>query len=190
MPDAAATATPALLVHTAKEAARAAPPSAALLPPPGTPLAVVEELQEGCVDLSLITPPVVGHTTERAADACLGPQKNKVDRPDSPAELAPVAMLDELKETPARRTSKRRANSLDEHSLDRAQRLAAMRNLDAPKGRGRYFTRRRIGTPSQQRVGPWNQPLWRSSRGMSGNLEIDFACKSISLSHLMVVFNL
>jgi len=38
-------------------------------------------------------------------------------------------MLEELKETPTRRTSKRGANS-----LDRAQRLAAMRNLDAPKG--------------------------------------------------------
>ena len=45
-----------------------------------------------------------------------------------------MAMLDELKETPTRRTSKRRANSLDEHSLDRAQRLTAMRNLDVPKG--------------------------------------------------------
>ena len=43
-------------------------------------------------------------------------------------------MLEELKETPTRRTSKRRANSLDEHSLDRAQRLTAMRNLDVPKG--------------------------------------------------------
>ena len=99
-----------------------------------TLLAVEEELQEGCEDLSLFTPPVVRHSAEMAAAACLGPQKNKVDRPVTPAELAPVAMLEELKETPTRRTSKRRANSLDEHSLDRAQRLTAMRNLDVPKG--------------------------------------------------------
>jgi len=44
-----------------------------------------------------------------AAAACLGPQKNRVDRPVTPAALAPVAMLEEQKETPTRRTSKRRA---------------------------------------------------------------------------------
>ncbi|CAN6251230.1 unnamed protein product [Urochloa humidicola] len=35
--------------------------------------------------------------------------------------------------TPPNRTSKRRANSMDEHSLQRAQRMAAKRNLDTPK---------------------------------------------------------
>ena len=55
------------------------------------------------------------------------------------------------------------------------------------QGRGQYFTRRRIGTPSQQRVGPLNQPLWRSSRGMGGSLEIGFGFKTVSLPSLDVV---
>ena len=45
--------------------------------------------------------------------------------------------------------------------------------------------------PSQQRVGPWNQPLWRSLRGMGGSLEIGFAFKIVSLPSLdLVAFTL
>ena len=51
----------------------------------------------------------INESQDMAAAACLGPQKNRVDRPVTPAELAPVAMLEEQKETPTRRTSKRRA---------------------------------------------------------------------------------
>jgi len=73
-------------------------------------------------------------TLGRDGCSCLSwATKEQGGPPGTPAELAPVAMLEELKETPTRRTSKRRANSLDEHSLDRAQRLTAMRNLDVPK---------------------------------------------------------
>jgi len=43
----------------------------------------------------------------------------------------------------------------------------------------------------QQRVGPWNQSLWRSSRDTGGGLEIGFAFKNVSLSRLdLVVFTL
>ena len=46
-------------------------------------------------------------------------------------------------------------------------------------------------TPSQQRVGSWNQLLWGSSRDMGGSLEIGFAFKIVSFSRLnLVVFTL
>ena len=42
-------------------------------------------------------------------------------------------------------------------------------------------------TPSQQRVGSWNQLLWGSSRDMGGSLEIGFGFKTVSLPSLDVV---
>ena len=82
-------------------------------------------------DASCVTPLQRQQPQTHVKDACFGPQKCSKSRPELQVAAAVCDDLEE--ETPTRRSSKRRANSLDEHSLARAQRLTAMRNLDAPK---------------------------------------------------------
>jgi len=64
-----------------------------------------------------------------AGSACLAPKKKAAPVLRSPAVSSPDAAA-----TPSRHSSKRRAGSLDEHSVERAERLVAERNLETPKG--------------------------------------------------------
>lgn len=64
-----------------------------------------------------------------AGSACLAPKKKAAPVLRSPAVSSPDAAA-----TPSQHSSKRRAGWLDEHSVERAERLVAERNLETPKG--------------------------------------------------------
>lgn len=61
--------------------------------------------------------------------ACLAPRKEAEPVLRSPAVSSPDATA-----TPYQRSSKRGADSLDEHSMECVERLVAERNLETPKG--------------------------------------------------------
>jgi hypothetical protein len=67
-------------------------------------------------------------------------EEDRGDEPASPeaAQLRELATIPEV-ETPSHK-SKRRANTGDEHSLDRAERIKAARNLDFTKEKGNIST--------------------------------------------------